>query len=216
MGSRFTGTVDAMTRSRPLAIGMRPHSGWAAMVLVDAAAPGSPDGLIARERVELLEDDVPNQPYHAAKGLDAGEAAAIVGRVEAVAAAVASRWFADVFDSARASSREIVAVGVAATTPSIPRDVGAVLKSHALMHAAEGWLYTAALLEAAIAHGVTCLVVPPKQLADRATPVLGSSPEALAGVLAAMGREAGPPWRIDQRDATLAAWLAAAESRTAE
>jgi hypothetical protein len=101
--------------------------------------------------------------------------------------------------SARASIRELTAllrkaghdpvgcaiVGAARATPL--DDVAAILRSHALIHAAEGDLYRQALAAGAEAAGLRLAMVRARDL------------DTAGGGLAAMGREAGPPWSKDYR-----------------
>jgi hypothetical protein len=87
--------------------------------------------------------------------------------------------------------------------------VASICESHARIHAAEGALFRAALAGASRALGVPVVEVRARDLAARAAALLGVSVEELADRLAALGRDAGPPWGKDQKEALLAALVAA-------
>ena len=179
-----------------VALGIRPHSGWAVVVAVTAP----PDvRLVHRARIEVLADGDPKQPWHAAQegGLSADDAAALAARVEAGARAAADDALRGVLAAVAAGGHDVVAAAVIGE----PRDVpGAeqVLASHPLLHAAEGELYRAVLAEAADAAGLAVHVAPPKSVAV----------DDHAPLLAELGRAAGPPWRADHKLAVAAALAA--------
>jgi hypothetical protein len=52
--------------------------------------------------------------------------------------------------------------------------------------------------------------VPANALAGRAAVAAGLTPARLTARLAAMGKASGKPWAADQKQATLAAWIALA------
>ena len=66
----------------------------------------------------------------------------------------------------------------------------------------EGWATT---LEAA--EGLAVTRVPRRELAVRAAVVLRRTPQQLRRVVDSLGRDLGPPWGVDQKDAALIAWL---------
>lgn len=173
----------------PVALGIRPHSGWAVVV----AVTGPPDvTLLARRRIEVVAPGDPRQCWHAAQdgGLDPAAAEALETRVAAGARAAA--------DAALAAVLAEVGGAVAAGIVGEPRDLPGgdrILANHSLLHSAEGELYRSVLDDAATALGLTVLNVHPKAvpLADHA--------ELLAELKAA----AGPPWQADHRLATVVA-----------
>jgi hypothetical protein len=78
-----------MTPAAACTLGIAPHSGWAAVVIIvgTAAAPR----VLARERLELAEDRLigSRQPYHAIEELPLPEARRRLARFEASAAGLA-------------------------------------------------------------------------------------------------------------------------------
>ena len=173
-----------------VALGIRPHCGWANLVAVTAA----PDvRLVHRARIEVLAAGDPRQPWHHAQdaGLAPADAQALSDRVEAGARAAASTALRSVLD---ALEDEVVAAAIVGEPREVP-PAERVLRSHALLHSAEGELYRSALAEAATELGVQVVAVPPKSV-DVA---------AHAALLGPLGKAAGPPWQADHKLAVLAA-----------
>ncbi|TWF75677.1 hypothetical protein FHX44_111561 [Pseudonocardia hierapolitana] len=168
---------------------MAPRSSSALVV----ALTGPPDvRLLARTHVDLVGHDLPAQAYHAAAGLPLPEAERLV-----------HRWAEEALSSVEACFAELmrqhptVAVGIAAVVRPVPA-LDAVLRSHPLLHLAEGQLSREAVAEAATRAGLPVHYLDPK---GRHDPV---------GVerTAALGRVAGPPWRKEHKMAALAALTA--------
>ncbi len=180
-----------------VALGLRAHSGWAALVAV-GARHGAPT-LVDRRRVELVEEPVlwAKQPYHAAEGAPAEEARAIVARGVEGAQRRARAEVQAAADRARAAGHEVVAVAVVTGKPMPAWSVEEILAVHARMHKAEGALFRDVLLAAAEACGLRAVGVPEDRLAEHAARVVDA--------IAALGRAAGAPWGKDQKDAATAA-----------
>jgi hypothetical protein len=150
--------------------------------------------LVDRRRIALIDDPLPAQPYHAAAegNLDLDQGAGLIASVEAAAGAAAVGGLGAMAGAARQAGYRPAAVAVVAKVRSIPADLQAILRSHALLHAAEGDLYERALLAGADDLGLTAHRV------DATTLELGSHVDAL-------GRVAGPPWQKDHKLAAAAA-----------
>jgi hypothetical protein len=179
-----------------VALGIRPHSGWAVVVAVTAP----PDvQLVHRSRIEVLAEGDPRQPWHAAQdaGLSPADAAALADRVAEGARAAAVAALAAVVADVAARGLEPVAAALVGEPHPVP-DPARILASHALLHTAEGELFWSALAEGAGAAGLGVLAVPPKSV----------SLDPYAELLATMGKAAGPPWRADHKLAVVAALLA--------
>ena len=83
-----------------------------------------------------------------------------------------------------------------------------ILTSHPLLHTAEGELFRDALRSASRECGLPLTTVKERELLTRAIAELRLPAGALERHLAAMGKGIGPPWRQDQKFASVAAWLA--------
>jgi hypothetical protein len=93
-----------------------------------------------------------------------------------------------------------------ATKPLPP--IESILRSHPLVHAAEGELFRRVFSGASAALGAQPRRVPAPALANNTAAALGLTSATLAARLAAMGNASGRPWAADQKEATLVAWLA--------
>lgn len=168
---------------------MAPRSSSAVVV----ALTGPPDvRLLARTHVDLVGDDLPAQAYHAAAGLPLPEAERLVQRWAEEALASVDACFAQLV-----RQHAIVAVGIAAIVRPVPA-LDAVLRSHPLLHLAEGQLAREAVAEAATGAGLPVHYLDPKGRHD---------PAAVERTVA-LGRAAGPPWRKEHKMAALAALTA--------
>ena len=192
------------------ALGFSPHSGWACVVAlagrIDAPA------VVARGRLDLSGPSVPVQPYHAARGLSLPQAEALVRRTREVAQERAAAGVGGILADLRAAGHQVADACIPGGGTAVPPSLASILASHPLAHAAEGELFRSALLDAASGHGLSVLYLPARELPARARTVLGRDEGALREALAAMGRAVGPPWRRDEREAALAAWLALASA----
>jgi hypothetical protein len=191
-----------------VALGLRAHSGWAALVTL-----GREEGALAvvdRQRLELIDPaDAAwaKQPYHAAEGLDAEDARDVVERAVAAAHRHAERALAGAVTRMREAGHEVAACAVLTADPLPGWSVAEVLAVHFRMHKAEGVLFREALAEAAERVGLRLVALREKDLSALAARALGKAPAALAREIAALGRGLGPPWGRDQKDAALAAWV---------
>jgi hypothetical protein len=81
--------------------------------------------------------------------------------------------------------------------PALP----AILASHALIHTAEGELFREALRVAGARCGLPVTAVKERDLAL-------SIPPPVQSYIQKLGRTIGPPWRQDEKFASMAAWMA--------
>ena len=105
---------------------------------------------------------------------------------------------------------EIVAAILAAPPPKALPPLESILKSHPLVHAAEGELYRRVFADACSALGAQPQRVPAEALTGRVGKAVGLSADKGRLALAAMGKASGKPWAAEQKEAALAAWLALA------
>jgi hypothetical protein len=187
------------------AVGFRSHSGWATLVAV--AGPAASPAVVLRRRIELSRE-TPRQPFHAAEGLPPEEAAALIRRATGETRRLAARAIRDALEELGRGGREVSAAGLLVAAgrplPGLPE----ILASHALIHAAEGELFRAALREEGRSCGLSLLEVKEKEAFDRAASALGASVSVLKRRIDEWGRPLGPPWRQDEKLAALVAWLA--------
>jgi hypothetical protein len=183
-------------------------------VVVVAGGVKRPEVLV-RARAELGDPRgrVRRNAYHAARRLEATAAADLVEAVERIAVEQAAAALDRV---ARLAEEEGGAVGACAVVvgASAELPLETILRSHALVHAAEGRLYQRALLRGAEARGLTAVPIPKQTIWERAERALGADEGALRRWIDELRRAVGPPWAEDQKLAALAAWVALAQSRS--
>lgn len=129
-------------------------------------------------------------------------------------------------------SRELARIGLQSTIADLYRDgfhvrsagvllgsgrrlpeLEKILASHALIHAAEGEMYRNILVDAISGCGIGLFAVKEKEKDEEAAlrfRDLKLSEKQVESYLRSAGRDLGPPWREDQKLATMVAWLALA------
>ncbi len=187
-----------------LALGFKPHTGWAVAVLLagDAAHPT----VLERQRIELVPETTERFVYHLVQDWTLDEAARSVADAED-AVDIATRAAVEDLVAAAAAHGTVVAAGVVGEPHDVP-SLEKVQQSHTLLHTAEGELYRSALEDAAADLGLTVVPVPPKGTVAEAAAALGVANEAFVARLKALRKELGAPWAADHRDAAAAALLA--------
>jgi hypothetical protein len=197
--------LDAVEPARrPAVVGIADHSGWANLVTVSLDGSGHPV-VVDRRRARLVDDDLPRQPYHAALGLAAADAERLVARVTEAAGAGAERELAALESDLEGEHQVVGLVVRTGTDRPLPDTVAEVVANHSAMHAAEGELYRDVWADAAEVRQVGVALYPRNDGIGAAARVVGTTNDALAGVLAALGRELGPPWQKEHREAAAAA-----------
>jgi hypothetical protein len=192
-----------------VALGWKPHSGWAVLVALGTGRGGLE--LVDRRRVELVPDgaDWAKQPYHAAEGLATKQACELVARGIASAREHALRELRAALERAEAARQRVVGCAVLTGSGMPEWSTEEILAVHFRMHKAEGELYRDALVHAARACDAKLLLeIPEARLEAQAAEALGAPAEQLARETAALGRAAGPPWGKDQKEAAAAALAA--------
>lgn len=176
-----------------VALGFRPHSGWAAAVVV-----GHGPVVLERHRVALADRPPPVQPHHEEVGLPAEEAAALVQDATRSAYGLAAGAVA-----ALVAAHRVVGVALVAGAGTVREDVplARALTAHGTLHAAEGELYRDALADAAAALGLPVTLVGPRETPALGRRLLGCDADDLRARLTDLGRPLGPPWTKDHKDA---------------
>lgn len=188
--------------SLPAALGFKPRTGRA--VLVTLAGDVRQPRLIERLEVPLLPAG-DFAPYHAAEGLEPAAARKSVERSIAAARRLAA-------DAIRAASKrctqaggEVLGCGVLVGTGMPDWSTEQILAVHVRMHKAEGELFRDVLVAGARECGLEVTTLPDKSALDAAAAILGITRARLDGVLAALGKSAGPPWGKYHKEAAAAA-----------
>src|SRR5262245_43337126 len=141
----------ATARRNPtkVVMGVKSHSGWAALVVVAISKVGFE--VIDRRRLELVERENVSwakQPYHAAEGLTPKEAHSLVQRATSAARQVARREIKKVLKTLQAEGHEIAGCALL-TGKAMPNWTTEQIRSvHVRMHMAEGVLFPEAIARA--------------------------------------------------------------------
>lgn len=197
------------------AMGMRVHSGWAAMVAV--ALDGRSPCVLWRARPHLVEAFTFEfrQPYHTAEKLPIGQARVVIERARETATRLARLAFEESQAAIRRRGFETEFCGMLLASAKPLPPLEKILLSHALIHTADGELFRQALLEAARNLSLEAFTVKEKELIDRAGRELKLNREEIHRHIAEAGQSAGRPWAQDEKLATLVAWTALVNSRPA-
>jgi len=192
------------------AIGFRPHSGWACLIAV--AGPLGALHVIERRRIELADRATPGsvQPFHFAEGQDLKKAERWIEQCLNTSERLARDAIEVTVSKLRQQGYRVRACGLVRSSARPLPEVESVLASHALIHTAEGEMFRDALTRASAHHGLSVLGVKDRELFDRCGTDLGMAQPKIESRLAELGRMLGPPWRQDEKFATLVAWLALA------
>ena len=163
--------------------------------------------VVERRRIEIADPKIAGskQPYHAAKGLSLKGAEALVSACSETSAQLAGEAVREALAEARQKGYEIstscILTGSGRSIPALEK----ILASHLLLHTAEGELFRNAIARACLNQGLSVVAVKEKELIARAAKDLG---ELIDRHLQRMGKAIGPPWRQDEKHASLAAWIA--------
>jgi hypothetical protein len=188
------------------AFGFSAHSGWAAMVVIGRAA--SKPSVLARSRVELIDDHDPEskQPYHAVEFLCVEEAA---GRLRGYLEVAVGLAYAAIETQRKAVTQrgyQVKSVGIIESAGRKEVSLSSILKSHALIHGAEGDHFRNALSAAAQGLGLRVNRIRARDLEDHAVSQLRLPLKSMLDTVNDLGRQVGPPWGADQKKAALLAW----------
>ncbi len=163
----------------PAALGFSLHTGWAAAVVVT----GDPRKVevILRLRLELLPSGGCREAH---------------------------RTVQEAFEASSSAGRKIVAAGIPTGSTKLPGDLSKILAAHALIHAAEGHLFSQAIVAACQSCGVHPVTVRLRDIWGKAAAACEMEEKELRGAVDNIRKTVGPPWSRDQKIATVAALLA--------
>jgi len=185
------------------ALGLRLHSGWAAAVLVAQDSAKTP-ALIARRGIALCALPAAKQPYHAAETMGLREAEAFITacRITTVALAVeALERLSAEGGGLEFDGLGLAGVGIVASSAQKLPALSTILHSHPLIHAAEGVFYREAMIEAA-----KWARLKSRAITGRAASDFLDGARDLRETLQRIEKAAGPPWTMDEKCASLAAF----------
>lgn len=190
------------------ALGFRIHTGWAILVAV-AGQPRKIQALF-RGRIELLPPDesVPCFVYHQAAELPLSQATALVNRAREASQKAARSALKDVLRDLDSRGAKPDVCGVFSSSTLVPDDLSRILRSHPLIHAAEGALFQQAIVSACEICGLTVTAVREREVWSRAAAAWGLAEVELRKEMDALRKSVGAPWSADHKAAATVALLA--------
>ena len=199
--------------SDTVALGFRAHSGWTAAV----AASGSPSKpiILERRRIETADARIvgSTQPYHAARELCVEEAETLIRQCQESSTLLAMRAVSAWAAQLRQNGLTVIGAGILFASGRPLPNLAAILRSHPLIHTAEGEFFRAALVTASERCALRVTKVKEREIWERATSVFRLPIADLQRRIGELGKSVGPPWRQDEKLASLAAWIALIESK---
>jgi hypothetical protein len=197
-----------MPRGDPqAAIGVRPKTGWAALVALSAEA-AAPE-VILRERVEITDpaEQISRFVFHSAAELELNEAEAFVASARRLVDRLAGDALMEALRRTREAGFAPAALAVVGPVGTVP-PLNEVLKAHTAIHAGEGAFYAEAWAQAGERAGLKVVRLAERAALSAAAKHYGISDLAADEALRACGKEIGAPWGADQRAAAAGAWAA--------
>jgi hypothetical protein len=193
------------------ALGFRTHTGWAAMVALARTNHSPLPIILDRRRIEMIpsgEREVPRFVYHAAAKLKPEAAERFIRQAERDAIERAEAELGKAIQDLRSNGYQVVATGIVGGNRPLSSSLEAILGAHTLIHAAEGELFRQAIARASESLQLAVLSVRERQLDAETAKRFQVSAEVARQRLEEIGRAAGRPWALDQRQACMAALLA--------
>jgi hypothetical protein len=189
-------------------IGLKPRTGRAIAVVLGGSI-AAPE-FIRRTELTLTDPRLPAtfQPYHEVMELPWKESEKRVQPFIRAIEKVASKALAQLVHELRAEGLNVAAIAITGTPD---RDLSKIGNFHIRAHAAEGVLFRQVLEVAAKANKLSHRTFVEKGLQIQAAAELDCTVAKLNKSLNTLGRQAGPPWRAEQRIAATTAWLCLSE-----
>jgi hypothetical protein len=190
------------------ALGFRVHSGWSAIVAVSLEK--SVPIVLRRQRAQLVEtfSYTFRQPYHTGEKMGFADAGEFIANVRTEAERLAYRALhamqADLEEQGYRLDRGGLLLASGRPLPELER----ILKSHALIHTADGELFREALRSASMRCGLQVTCTKERELLESCAQAFSLRSPAVLHRATELGRGLGAPWSQDEKYATLAAWLA--------
>ena len=191
-------------KPNPIIIGFRAKTGRAITVVMGGSRTAPL--VVLKTEIKLTDPKIPEtfQPYHEVMDLPWEQSQRAVRSFTRPIEVVARKALAKMIKELQAKGLKVKGVGVVG---SKDRDLSRIGNYHIRAHAAEGILFRRVLELAADAQGLRTRTFPDRELERMGTSELKLSPAAIKEALSELGRSLDPPWRADEKQAALAAWL---------
>ena len=193
-----------MKQSNPFAIGLRAKTGRAIAVVLGGSAD-SPI-VLAKKEIRLVDPKVPGtaQPYHEVMDLPWEESQLAVHKYVQPIQNVAAKGLARFIKQIKKDGATVIGVGIVGAKD---RDLARIGNNHIRAHAAEGVLFRAVLEFAAEKNGLRRRAFSDRDFVAITKAELGKKYSSVAREIDDLRRSVSPPWRTDEKQAALAAWI---------
>lgn len=193
-----------MKKSNTVTIGLRAKTGRAIAVVL-SGSKASPI-VISKKEIKLTDPKIPEtfQPYHEVMEMSWDQSQKAVRTFTRPVEVVARKALATMIKELHTAGFAVKKVGIVG---SKDRDLARIGNYHIRAHAAEGILFRRVLELAATANQVKSRSFSDRELDSVATSELGIQSADLKRRLSELGKPLAPPWRGDEKQAAVAAWL---------
>jgi len=191
-------------KSKVVSIGLRAKTGRAIAVVLGGTIDAPV--VVAKLEIKLVDPRIPAtaQPYHAVMDLPWEESQQAVRKSAAAIEAIARKALARLIKGLTADGMRARGVGIVGAKD---RDLARIGNYHIRAHAAEGVLFRRVLDLAADANGLPKRVFADRELDHLVMNELGAESAAVKRRVNDLGRTVAAPWRADEKQAAVAAWL---------
>jgi len=193
-----------MKESNIVCIGLRAKTARAIAVVLG----GSSDSprVLTKLEIRLADPKIPatGQPYHEVMDLPWEESQKAVRKSAAAIEAIARKALAQLIKELKSEGFKVSGAGIVGAKD---RDLARIGNYHIRAHAAEGLLFRRVLDLAADANGLRRRTFPDREFDELVQTELGAEHAVLKRRLNELGRSLPPPWRADEKQAAIAAWL---------
>jgi len=189
------------------ALGLKLHTGWAMLVAL-AGQPGEIQVLFRRP-IELLplDESVLRFVYHEAAELPLPRAKALVKRAREASLKATRLAIKDVLHELESHEAKADVCGVLTGSTLVANDLSQILRSHPLIHAAEGALFQQSIEAACESCGLDVLNAREREVWPRAAAVWGLVEPRLRKEVDSLRKSVGAPWTADHKAAAAIALL---------
>ena len=206
MRFRLTPQINNLrhTKSNLVAIGLRAKTTRAIAVVLGGTIDAP--RVIAKTEIRLADPKMPGtaQPYHEVMDLPWEESQRAAQKYIRVIERVAAKELARLIDEQKSTGMKISGVGIVGARD---RDLARIGNNHIRAHAAEGVLFRRALDLAADSNLLKRRTFPDRDFDALVATELGAMGAAIKRKISDLSRTVPAPWRADEKQAAMAAWL---------
>ena len=193
-----------VTESNLISIGLRAKTGRAIAVVLGGSSRTRV--VLLKTEIKLVDPKVPGtaQPYHEVMDLPWEQSQRAVRKYAAAIERTAKKALKKLIEEQQSNGRKIAGVGIVGAPD---RELGRIGNPHIRAHAAEGVLFRRVLDLAAQSNGLKWQVFSDRNFDEAMAGKLGAKYARVKRTLSELSRSVPSPWRSDEKQAAMAAWL---------